>query len=126
MWSKAMPVTSMANTTLSYKTGVQDNFDKNFSNWFMPSIGQWILAAEGLGSKWESGRWTSDAKDVFQKFQEAIHNAGFDEKSKLTESNGAVYWSTTQSDENKVWTFSKSYDIFPNAYDPSKTTESSQ
>ena len=101
----AAPNNSMAYKCRNNNYGYNENFPEGFSKWFLPSAGQWILAAEGLGNKWNgSSQFDKDKSTVFQSFQDAFTNAGLSDY-KLTED--LKYWTNTQNSEIYIWTFSK-------------------
>ena len=101
----AAPNNSMAYICRNYNYGYNETFTKDFSKWFLPSAGQWILAAEGLGNKWNgSSQFDKDKSTVFQSFQDAFTKAGLSDY-KLKED--LKYWTNTQNSEIYVWTFSK-------------------
>ena len=101
----AAPNNSMAYKCRNNNYGYNENFPEGFSKWFLPSAGQWILAAEGLGNKWNgSSQFDKDKSTVFQSFQDAFTKAGLSDY-KLTED--LKYWTNTQNSEIYIWTFSK-------------------
>ena len=101
----AAPNNSMAYRCRNYNYGYNETFTKDFSKWFLPSAGQWILAAEGLGNKWNgSSQFDKDKSTVFQSFQDAFTKAGLS-NYKLKEN--LKYWTNTQNSEIYIWTFSK-------------------
>jgi hypothetical protein len=62
----AAPNNSMAYKCRNNNYGYDENFPEGFSKWFLPSAGQWILAAEGLGNKWNgSSQFDKDKSTVF-------------------------------------------------------------
>lgn len=84
-----------------------------FSGWFLPSAGQWIMAAEGLGAKWQNARWTTSNREVFQLFQNAFTQAGLTD-ARLTEGENMLYWTSTQRDFTHAWSFGQALGIYSN------------
>ena len=73
------------------------------SGWFVPSIGQWILAFKNFGATWtDNGFSDGSAATAFEAIQKAFQDAGMaDKKLKTTHD----YFSATQDDSYmKVWT----------------------
>ncbi len=103
------PEKSMAKKCSTFDYKYNENFSEDFSKWFLPSAGQWILAAEGLGNKWNgSSQFDKDKSTVFQSFQDAFTKAGLS-NYKLKEN--LKYWTNTQNSEIYIWTFSKNNGI---------------
>ena len=95
----------------------------SFSGWFLPSAGQWIMAAEGLGAKWQNTRWTTSNREVFQLFQNAFNQAGLAD-ARLTEGENTVYWTSTQSDINHAWSFGQALGVYANIINTQHSTAS--
>ncbi len=85
----------------------QPKLNKNFSEWFIPSAGQWILLVESvLGVKWKSDG-TFDAVAAEDKLDDFYSNAGiYNNKFPPVD----WLWSSTEMDETHVWTIIFSYD----------------
>ena len=69
----------------------------NFSDWFMPSSGQWVLAYKGLGYNWTGQGYdmTADAANMRSIFAWA----GVDPETEYVDGTWRypVYWATTQN-----------------------------
>jgi len=64
---------------------------ENFSDWFLPSIGQWLLAFEGVGAKWTGSEFSGGRTAAWNKILDLFTKAGLN-----TLSNEYDYYTTTQ------------------------------
>ena len=76
-----------------------------FSDWFLPSAGQWILMAKGLfGAKWEDGEFILPGKGTDYDSFNILNKL-------LEEANVTIHeipstewmWSVTEASPEKVW-----------------------
>ena len=75
----------------------------NFSNWFLPSIGQWILAYKGFGYSWTGQGYDMNADA--EKMRNLFIEAGLDIPDRIY-ANGKwtypTYWTSTQNSNGNV------------------------
>lgn len=71
----------------------------NFSEWFLPSVGQWILALEGMGLTWDGATSFTTQGNAYNKIRTFLARSGF----QSTAPNG-TYWMTLQSNEKFAYT----------------------
>ena len=71
---------------------------KGFSEWFIPSPGQWILALQGMGLTWNSknGSFTADDTDIHAKLRQFYTPSGIQDMR--TSYPSGKYWVTLQGD----------------------------
>jgi hypothetical protein len=69
---------------------------KGFSQWFLPSTGQWIKALQSMGLTWNEGKKMFEATPVSNG--ETISNF-----LKESEKLNFVYWTSTCGDDEKAW-----------------------
>ena len=89
-----------------------------FSNWFLPSYGQWVLAMKGLGYKYSFDATensplfvaSGDVETTNTALQTALNNAGVPDLYKVLKNNAnyddeAQFWTTTNYDEGEQQTY---------------------
>jgi len=67
-----------------------ENDDANFSPWFVPSIGQWIKAINGLGYKWENEQFKGQDSGLWGK-------AGLSDAALVSDNVEGDYWTVNES-----------------------------
>ena len=90
---------------LSTKLNYEAMATGNFSDWFLPSSGQWVLAYKGFGYDWTGQGY--DMTSETPKMRSIFLAAGVDVPdmfSSLGDRN--YYWTTTQNNECSVLMFS--------------------
>lgn len=71
----------------------------HLSNWFIPSVGQWLLAMEGMGFSWSMTGNTQEFSNTLDQLNEKLENYGFPEAVFTSDLNSNyVYATSTQND----------------------------
>ena len=83
--------------------------EKGFSEWFVPSCGQWVLALEAMGLsqlKWESDQYkfSGSGTSANTKIQEFFTKAGAGDYS-FTDKYGM--WTSTFKTDGKLWIYAR-------------------
>jgi hypothetical protein len=93
------------------KVGTEGLQTFTFSNWFLPSVGQWMLACKGFGITWdEQGIKNAGSKEAAQKLLDASQVA-------YTTYTADAWTSTPYIIDNNVFCFSFNYNhINPSKY----------
>ena len=100
----------------AYHYIVLQNLGGGFSNWFLPSSGQWILAQQANGFQWAKGdEYLDDEPYSFQGEDKWPWEASNVTYAKLK--SEAYYWTVTErsDDPSKVLIFSGGRGVFPAA-----------
>ena len=75
---------------------------KGFSEWFIPSPGQWILALQGMGLTWDNnGSFTANGTDIHAKLRQFYTPSGIQDMR--TSYPLGKYWVTLQGDINHAY-----------------------
>ena len=93
---------------LSTKLNYEAMATGNFSDWFLPSSGQWVLAYKGFGYDWTGQAY--DMTSEAAKIRSIFSVAGVDVPDMFSSLGYREnYWTTTQNNEGSVLMFSFYY-----------------
>lgn len=95
---------NMATFCQNFDNGIQLSLRKTngFSDWFIPSTGQWIYAMEGMGLKWNEE--TSAIDGLYSQISEWFYKAGV---QKLAPNFEVGYWTSTEENAEKAYYIDK-------------------
>jgi len=93
----------------------------NFSKWFIPSVGQWILALQQFGFKWDGkSNQFSNVGQAYQKWNETMTNAGVNflplRYITCTEKNATQYYTILLEDNRAEFRTNSKKNDFPHAH----------
>ena len=99
--------TYLAKNCREYNVSTAELSD-DFSKWFMPSVGQWILGFKGLGIEVNGAKFPNGNDNAFETVVNAFKKAKLEQ---YAPQNNKSYWTITQNQNMWVWTWNKTNGI---------------